>query len=113
MEFSLDESYYDDYSAVEDAIMNETSRVNKLKHNDAIENERYKQRITDGYHLDNHEKSVMLKRAYDRRGGNIPKFANSPYYHPQAPDIDRRRRDGALTKVGKQHIENRRKIFGN
>ena len=37
MEFSLDESYDDDYNAVEDAIMNETSRVNKLKHNDAIE----------------------------------------------------------------------------
>ena len=55
----------------------------------------------------------MLKRAYDRRGGNIPRFANSPYYHPQAPDIDRRRKDGALTKVGKQRIENRRKIFGN
>jgi hypothetical protein len=27
MEFSLDESYDEDYSAVEDAIMNETSRV--------------------------------------------------------------------------------------
>ena len=38
MEFSLDESCDDGYSAVEDMICNETSRVNKLKHNDAIEN---------------------------------------------------------------------------
>ena len=29
MEFSLDESYDDDYSAVEAAIMNETSSANK------------------------------------------------------------------------------------
>ena len=36
-EFSLDESYDEDYSAVEDMICNETSRVNKLKHNDVIE----------------------------------------------------------------------------
>lgn len=34
MEFSLDESYDDDYSAVEDAIMNETSQAEK---NDIME----------------------------------------------------------------------------
>ena len=32
MEFNLDESYDDDYSAVEDVIMNETSSANKKAH---------------------------------------------------------------------------------
>ena len=38
MEFSLDESYDndDDYSAVEDAIMNETKSWRKKEHNQAI-----------------------------------------------------------------------------
>ena len=38
MEFSLDESYDndDDYSAVEDAIMNETKRWKKKEHTKAI-----------------------------------------------------------------------------
>ena len=48
MEFSLDESYDDDYSAVEDAIMNETSRVNKQKHADAMEREINKYEKRDG-----------------------------------------------------------------
>ena len=48
MEFSLDESCYDDYSAVEDVIMNETSRVNKEKHADAMEREINKYEKRDG-----------------------------------------------------------------
>ena len=42
MEFSLDESYDDDYSAVEAAIMNETKSVNKEKHDKIIK------KIADG-----------------------------------------------------------------
>lgn len=40
MEFNLDESYDDeDYSAVEDVIMNETKTWKKKEHNDAIYND--------------------------------------------------------------------------
>ena len=39
MEFSLDESYYDDYSAVEDAIMNETKSWKKKEHEKAALND--------------------------------------------------------------------------
>lgn len=42
MEFSLDESYDEDYSAVEAAIMNETKSVNKEKHDKIIK------KIADG-----------------------------------------------------------------
>ena len=49
MEFSLDESYDDDdYSAVEDAIMNETKSVNKDKHADAMNREITKYAKRDG-----------------------------------------------------------------
>ena len=48
MEFSLDESYDEDYSAVEDVIMNETSRVNKEKHAAAMEREINKYEKRDG-----------------------------------------------------------------
>ena len=48
MEFSLDESYDDDYSVVEDMICNETSRVNKQKHADAMEREINKYEKRDG-----------------------------------------------------------------
>ena len=48
MEFSLDESYDEDYSAVEAAIMNETSSANKKKHADAMEREINKYEKRDG-----------------------------------------------------------------
>ena len=48
MEFSLDESYDEDYSAVEAAIMNETKSVNKDKHADAMEREINKYEKRDG-----------------------------------------------------------------
>ena len=39
MEFSLDESYYDDYNAVEDVIMNETKSWKKKEHEKAALND--------------------------------------------------------------------------
>ena len=50
-EFSLDESYDEDYSAVEDAIMNENSRLKKREHTLAAirRSNALDQRFDDGY----------------------------------------------------------------
>nr|DAG62849.1 MAG TPA: hypothetical protein [Caudoviricetes sp.] len=56
-EFSLDESYDEDYSAVEDAIMNETKSVNKEKH-DKIVTDYY----NDKHHNPNFDPNEEVKK---------------------------------------------------
>ena len=51
-EFSLDESYDEDYSAVEAAIMNETKSWKKKEHNKAMVNELSRIKNKTDYHLE-------------------------------------------------------------
>ena len=90
MEFSLDESYDEDYSAVEDAIMNETKSWKKKEHTKAII-KNYKKIV------DKDNKGRELSEKEKERGWNIEfagmknrlsqvpvagsKLAPSPYLH--------------------------------
>lgn len=60
---SCDESYDDDYSAVEDAIMNETKDLNKHKHNLAIKKEADRLAEKHGVETD---KGLVLKGLSDQ-----------------------------------------------
>ena len=112
MEFSLDESYDDDYSAVEDAIMNETKSWRKEEHTDAILRRRDalkkkygKDEYNDGYcginrRIEKNKNSkdfndaVAIDKAIHRN-----KFTMSKYLHPQSSskekvtDSDRRMKE--------------------
>ena len=112
MEFSLDESYYDDYSAVEDMICNETKAWRKEEHTDAILRRRddlqkkYGKDYThDGYsginrRIEKNKNSkdfndaVAIDKAIHRN-----KFTASKYLHPQSSskekvtDSDRRMKE--------------------
>ena len=112
MEFSLDESYDEDYSAVEDAIMNETKSWRKEEHTDAILRRRDalkkkygKDEYNDGYcginrRIEKNKNSkdfndaVAIDKAIHRN-----KFTMSKYLHPQSSskekvtDSDRRMKE--------------------
>ena len=113
MEFSLDESYDDDYSAVEDAIMNETKSWRKEEHTDAILRRRdalQKKYGKDGYYNDGYcginrriEKNKNSKDFNDAvaidKAIHLNKFTASKYLHPQSSskekvtDSDRRMKE--------------------
>ena len=90
MEFSLDESYDEDYSAVEDAIMNETKSLKKKEHTKAII-KNYK-KISDKYNKGRELSEKEKERAWNiefagmkNRLSQVPvagsKLAPSPYLH--------------------------------
>ena len=74
MEFSLNESYYDDYSAVEDAIMNENSRLKKSEHTMAAirRSNAIDKKFIDNRHLTvkDEKHGDALDRAINRRFDN-------------------------------------------
>ena len=113
MEFSLDESYDDGYSAVEDAIMNETKSWRKEEHTDAILRRRdalqkkYGKADFDGYgginrRIEKNKNSkdfndaVAIDKAIHRNKKDI---MWSNYLHPQSSskekvtDSDRRMKE--------------------
>ena len=89
-EFSLDESYDEDYSAVEDAIMNETKSWRKKEHNKAII-KNYKKiadKADNGDKLSEKEKERAWNIEYagmKNKLSQVPvagsKLAPSPYLH--------------------------------
>ena len=110
MEFSLDESYDEDYSAVEDAIMNESKAWRKEEHTDAILRRRddlqkkygkddhydvgyggINRRIEKNKNSKDFNDAVAIDKAIHRN-----KFTASKYLHPQSSskekvtDSDRR-----------------------
>ena len=106
MEFSLDESYYDDYSAVEDAIMNETSSTNKDKHQAAIYREVDKREADPWYRTKyGGARSTALTKAFQKRN-----FDNDGKgrLHPKVDD-----RAASSKKMMERYAANRHKIFGN
>ena len=114
MEFSLDESYDDDYSAVEDAIMNETKSWRKEEHTDSILRRRdalqknygkdnphnvgyagINRRIEKNKNSKDFNDAVAIDKAIHRnKNNNI--ITTSKYLHPQSSskekvtDSDRR-----------------------
>ena len=113
MEFSLDESYDEDYSAVEDAIMNETKSWRKEEHTDAIlrrrdalkkkygKDEYYNtgycgisRKIEKNKNSKDFNDAVAIDKAIHRS-----KFTASKYLHPQSSskekvtDSDRRMKE--------------------
>ena len=90
MEFSLDESYDEDYSSVEGAIMNETKSWKKKEHTKAII-KNYK-KISDKYNKGRELSEKEKERAWNiefagmkNRLSQVPvagsKLAPSPYLH--------------------------------
>lgn len=89
MEFSLDESYDDDYSAVEAAIMNETKSVNKEKHDKII-----KKSINGHPHF--MEKWVAdIKHGADEIDNDMRKEdglkTSKPHYHLKTLDQEKKK----------------------
>ena len=120
MEFSLDESYDEDYSAVEDAIMNETSSANKRAHTMAIirrkreidnkyKDDRYaptEKEMNDKAHINN-----AIKRREDTN--SRPRYSQSNLhvkdtfdYHPTARQMEIKRKIDEM-KARKAGLANR------
>lgn len=105
MEFSLDESYDEDYSAVEDAIMNETSSANKDKHQAAIYREVDKREADPWYRSNNRAKSTSLTKAFQKRNYDND---GKGRLHLKVDD-----RAASTKKMMEKYSANRHKIFGN
>ena len=106
MEFSLDESYDEDYSAVEDAIMNETSSANKDKHQAAIYREVDKREADPWYRTKNGgARSTSLTKAFQKRNYDND---GKGRLHPKVDD-----RAASSKKMMERYSANRHKIFGN
>lgn len=103
MEFSLDESYDDGYSAVEAVIMNETKSVNKKEHNQAIMRDTL--RLANKYGIkDKDGKYVAMKKSFGNDGRHVDGL-NRGWKKLESDEdngkFKKRANDGRVTKDGK------------
>ena len=103
MEFSLDESYDEDYSAVEDAIMNETKSWKKKEHNQAIMRDTL--RLANKYGIkDKDGKYVAMKKSFGNDGRHTDGLNRGWKKYESDKDngkFKERANDGRITKDGK------------
>ena len=103
MEFSLDESYDEDYSAVEDAIMNETKSWKKKEHNQAIMRDTL--RLANKYGIkDKDVKYVAMEKSFGNDGRHTDGLNRGWKKYESDKDngkFKERANDGRVTKDGK------------